>query len=813
MPFPKPLDLTTRTLLQVAAAVSLILAAATAGAYFTVLKAMQRQGLEALSEYASERAKRENAGFTLARGNLEVMKRTFLERWAAPETGDPALWVERRMERTADGALRSRRALVDPDRDASTWVRKDVAVTPEMARLMMITSELCERFFPAWETEFLSLYVSSPLDFNTGLAPAEPDWVWEIEADFNQSASEWGGAGGVGRNPSRQPVWTGVVPNFTDPADDDVAYVTLCTPVDVGGRHLLTFHQDLDLARLIRDTAMSERPGVEHAIFRPDGRAIASPRVPPRLIAMGSYKLQDSPDARLRRMHAAAIAHPDLRWAGYDPATDCYIALAGLPEPGWVFASILPGSELRTQAFRSAKWVLWAGLGGLAVALTALALILRRQVAAPLSQLLEMIRRVSAGDTAARVPVTADDELGRIAAAFNQMAENVSERDARLQKMNQELEQRIAERTEGLRQSEERFSRAFHGSHALLAIIDAETGVFLDVNDAFLGTFGHRRDEVIGKNIADLDCWEHPEERDALWRTFTTKGFARGIETAMLSRDGTPRVVLQSGDRVTIGSASCILSVGADITERKQAELETQRALEREKELNQLKDSFVAMISHEFRTPLEMITTSTDILGRYLDRITPEQRRKQLGTIGGAVRRMGSMMEEVLLFSRAEAGRLPCEPQDLHLTAWCRRLVEETNAGAEGREIRLTLDDFPPMVMADERLLRHIFDNLLSNALKYSPADRPVEFHVSRDGVDAVFLIRDHGVGIPPEDQPHLFDGFRRGGNVGQTPGTGLGLVITKRCVELHGGAITFTSRENDGATFTVRLPLFPPTA
>jgi signal transduction histidine kinase len=110
----------------------------------------------------------------------------------------------------------------------------------------------------------------------------------------------------------------------------------------------------------------------------------------------------------------------------------------------------------------------------------------------------------------------------------------------------------------------------------------------------------------------------------------------------------------------------------------------------------------------------------------------------------------------------------------------------------------------------DENLLRHIFSNLLSNAVKYSRPGEPVEFIIHREGHHARFTIRDRGIGIPAADRPRLFEAFHRASNVGQAPGTGLGLLIVKRCVDLHQGSITFESEENHGTTFTVRLPLLP---
>ncbi len=153
---------------------------------------------------------------------------------------------------------------------------------------------------------------------------------------------------------------------------------------------------------------------------------------------------------------------------------------------------------------------------------------------------------------------------------------------------------------------------------------------------------------------------------------------------------------------------------------------------------------------------------------------------------------------------------MECKPLPLDLRAFCLRLRDEMRSSANhSGSIEVTAQHLAGEAAADESLLRHIFTNLLSNALKYSDPGGTVEFSVVRRERDAIFEVQDRGIGIPEEDLDELFQTFRRGGNVGERPGTGLGLVIVKRCVELHGGAIGVRNREGGGTTVTVRLPLF----
>lgn len=246
--------------------------------------------------------------------------------------------------------------------------------------------------------------------------------------------------------------------------------------------------------------------------------------------------------------------------------------------------------------------------------------------------------------------------------------------------------------------------------------------------------------------------------------------------------------------------------------QRKRAEGELIHALEREREVSQVRKDFVAMVSHEFRTPLGIIASSAGLLEKYFDRLGVEERREHLASIRGNTRRMSQLMEEVLLYGRVEEGRLACEPRPLRLEALCRVIVDELRSATHHRcPIRLQTGSLPEPLAADERLLRPILSNLLGNAVKYSPPGSPVDLEVEVADAQVRMVVRDHGCGIPAADLPLLFEPFRRGTNVGQVPGTGLGLAIVRRCVRLHQGTLDLASEAGVGTTVTVRLPLLPP--
>jgi PAS domain S-box-containing protein len=360
-----------------------------------------------------------------------------------------------------------------------------------------------------------------------------------------------------------------------------------------------------------------------------------------------------------------------------------------------------------------------------------------------------------------------------------------------------------------LRESEARFSTAFRASPLNITILRLSDAKFVEANDAFLNWFGLSREEIVGHDSEELAVWVNLDDRNRFLADLRENGSLREVECLLRSRRGTVHTLSQSADIIEINREPHILVFGLDITQRKQAEAELLRALAREKELGQLRSKFVSMVSHEFRTPLSIIQSSAEIMENYFDRLPPAKRKDHLQSIRKNTRRMAGLMEEVLLIGSFEAGRSQFKPAPLRPRTFLSQIVDEVCAATQSRcAIQFSIAEWPPTILADGRLLRHIFTNLLTNAVKYSPAGKVVRFEVGFSKTYMISSIRDQGIGICPADQEWLFEPFHRGQNVGDRPGTGLGLVIVKRCVDLHGGEITFESRPNDGTSVTIKLPI-----
>jgi PAS domain S-box-containing protein len=335
-------------------------------------------------------------------------------------------------------------------------------------------------------------------------------------------------------------------------------------------------------------------------------------------------------------------------------------------------------------------------------------------------------------------------------------------------------------------------------------------GKYVLANEAYLNWMGYAQNEVLGHSCLELGMWQNPADRDSLLNDINASGSIRERECRWRNRRGELFTILLSAETIMLNDIPHMLLMALDITRRKQAEEEMQKALGREKELSELKSNFVSMVSHEFRTPLGIIQSSSELLRDFHEKMLPPERQEQLESISRNTRRMAGMMEEMLVLSRLDAGKLDFQPAALDLNSFCRRVVDEILSATNRRcPIELSLNSIPSDARADERLLSHIFTNLLSNAVKYSEPGATVHFLAKRNGSDAVCVIRDQGIGIPEEDQQQLFNAFHRGSNVGSRPGTGLGLLLVKRCADLHGGKVQVVSKFGEGTTVTVTFSAF----
>jgi len=371
-----------------------------------------------------------------------------------------------------------------------------------------------------------------------------------------------------------------------------------------------------------------------------------------------------------------------------------------------------------------------------------------------------------------------------------------------------------AQLLEALQESEKKYRSVVDNISEVIFQTDA-TGLWTFLNPAWTEITGFTLEESIGKNFLEFI---HPDARQFNLELFQLliqrQEYSRRYETRYLTKNDSFRWI-EVDARLTLAANDTITGISGtlnDITERKQAEAEIHKMLKKEKELSNLRSGFITTTSHEFRTPLSIISSSTGLIKDYGDRLDEAKKQKHLQRIQSSVTYMTQLLEDLLLINRAEAGKLEFKPSSLDLVKFCRNLVEELQLGVRTNHKIVLQTDCANLLSVnahmDEKLLRQILSNLLSNAIKYSPQGYALYLNIACRDETVVFQVKDQGIGIPSEDQEHLFESFHRAKNVGNISGTGLGLAIVKKCVELHGGQIAVDSEVTVGTTFTVNIPL-----
>lgn len=238
------------------------------------------------------------------------------------------------------------------------------------------------------------------------------------------------------------------------------------------------------------------------------------------------------------------------------------------------------------------------------------------------------------------------------------------------------------------------------------------------------------------------------------------------------------------------------------------AQKETKAALEKERELNELKNRFVSTASHEFRTPLSSILSSASLIEHYTTTDTNDKRLKHINRIKSSVQNLTQILNDFLSISKFEEGKVEQQKHIFDLSNAINTAVEEVNVFAkEGQKFDYQHTDGISVIFSDMQSLKNVLINLLSNAIKYSPTNSTIYIRSWLDDQTIYISVKDEGIGIPPEQQKHLFTRFFRADNVISIQGTGLGLYIVKRYLENLNGEIDFVSQLNQGTTFTVKIP------
>lgn len=366
-------------------------------------------------------------------------------------------------------------------------------------------------------------------------------------------------------------------------------------------------------------------------------------------------------------------------------------------------------------------------------------------------------------------------------------------------------------RTEqALRQSDERFRRVVENALDIITIIDP-SGYIHYASPSVQTVVGYLPEDLIGQNFFD---YLHPEDLERAAQNIVdvwhNSDSVLPTEFRYRHYNGSWRILEAVSQKFVDDTPEPRILVNSrDITERQRLS-EISLALERERELSEIKTRFFSMASHEFRTPLSTVLAAAQLIENS-PRVWQdvEKRSRNLQRIQNSVKNMVQLLDDILTINRAETGKLEFNPQPLSLDQLCRNCVEEIQLSA-GEKHQITFDCPQPgaKISLDKKLMHSIMANLLSNAIKYSPQGGEVKVALKFLSNSAKIQISDRGIGIPAVYLTRLFEPFHRAENVRRIPGTGLGLLIVKKFVDLHQGQINLTSQVNVGTTVTIILPL-----
>lgn len=383
------------------------------------------------------------------------------------------------------------------------------------------------------------------------------------------------------------------------------------------------------------------------------------------------------------------------------------------------------------------------------------------------------------------------------------LEKRVKERTRELEHLNMGLQSQIQERRmaeEALKESQKLYQAiAKNFPSGIINVLDSNYN-YVFVDGSLRTRLPQNTDRLIGTSYLD----HFPEDLKEDVRNYLDQVNRKDRQPVEFEDNG--RHYRLRGNSI---SKDQILVVEEDITSAKRVEKEIIKSLERERELNELKSRFVSMASHEFRTPLSTILSSASLINRYEDSEQQDKRQKHVNKIRSSVQNLTNILNNFLSIEKVERGQVESESSEIDL----KELLEETadelkDVMKTGQKIDTVFNISTNEINTDPKLIKNILINLVSNASKYSSEGEHIVLRASTTDKQLLLEVQDFGIGIPPSEQRNLFQPFFRAENVTNIQGTGLGLNIVKKYVELLQGEINFTSEEHKGTTFSITIPL-----
>lgn len=782
--------LTGKALLRLAVLGAGVLVVFGALGAWVLYRQLEAQETERLVLQAAERARVAEQVLAHITEMHHTVRDEFVRRWPLYQDDASARRFDTLLEQDAAGAWRSRKEISDGRLYPTGWVRQGTVLSDDLRRRVVLFHDLSSRYGPGAATRNDNLYfVGVPEQANLGYDPyLSPNWSNDVASDYDQLAEDWGRVAYLPAGPDAPTRWSTPEIDEVNPGMGSV--FAALTPIRIGDRHVATLGTTIVVKEFLARVLPSAGPDIRYVALLADGRALQGANA--KATAAGA----SGPFAALIGGRA-----PSYRGQHADDGT--LFALARIDGPGWYIAALLPAAVLRARAATPVLWSLAIGAIALLMPLVIVAAILRRQVATPLARLTRAAESLAGGDTGVRLPATRDDELGRLATAFNDMAHKVAERDAALR----EDKRRIEEALTSLRLTEERWRAMTDNASDFIAVVDA-AGVLRYASPPVQRMLGVAPQDLVGRSVfADV----HPDDVDTLRARLAGP---HGVPVAFRARHADGRWRTLEGVASALHEHPAIRGLVLNIrdiseTVKAEAELARQReALYQSEKLSAL-GGLLAGVAHELNNPLTVVVGRAMQLEEHAATPADRDRAEKIRT---AAERCTRIVRTFLAMARRQdAVRAETDVNEvvqgaLELLGY----MLQSGTVQVDRQFGAAL----PKVLADPDQLSQVILNLLMNAqqaMAQTAGERCLRVRTAADQDRVRIEVEDTGPGVPAELAGRIFEPFFTTKPVGE--GTGVGLAVSLGIVQSHGGTLTLESPPAGGARFVVGLPALGPVA
>lgn len=439
-----------------------------------------------------------------------------------------------------------------------------------------------------------------------------------------------------------------------------------------------------------------------------------------------------------------------------------------------------------------------------------------------------------------------ETQNGKFTIAFLSDISKRKEAESALIQLNADLENKIAERTISLTETVKQLAKQVEETETKDAELKrinnflsniwahAEAIIYVTDQEGVIKMFNPTAEKSLGLSANDVinqlspiffhdpeELMQHANEMTLLLNQTiepnfnllaqkVNAGLTNEIEVIYVSQSGRkfPVSLTLTAMRNSSMEIEGYLGIAIDISERKKAEIDLRHALEKEKEVSELKSRFVSIASHEFRTPLSTVLSSAYLISKYTESNDNNKRDKHVQRIVSSVNMLTDILNDFLSVGKIEEGKIQVRNSNFNLPELIQNIIHEMNGHLKNNQTIIYQNDKVGLVTMDERLLKHIVMNLISNAIKFSPEKSVIKINTNLEGACIELSVEDNGIGIPEKDQAHLFERFFRGGNVTNIQGTGLGLHIVSKYAELMNGLVYCESEIDKGTRFKIIFDL-----